>query len=295
MMNWMRNLLVAAAAFLAAGCERSDGERGSGGEVSPQVLAAFAERYPGAQNVSWSMKGDYAVADFYWTGTRAALSTNCSAWFGNADGRWTMTETEIRFEALPQAVREAFAASEYASWRVDDRVDVLYRAGDVEPEIYVIEVEQGGREMDLYYSPDGVLVKCVADADPDCDYGDFIPAEPAASIGEYIRTHYPSARVIDVDAESEGTEVEILDGGVKRELFFDRGAAWQYTKTGVRRADLPEAVTAAWAASEYAGWEFDGADYLQTPDGAWYVLELEEERTDREVTLRIAEDGTILG
>lgn len=249
MMNWMRNLLVAAAAFLAAGCERSDGERGSGGEVSPQVLAAFAERYPGAQNVSWSMKGDYAVADFYWAGTRAALSTNCSAWFGNADGRWTMTETEIRFEALPQAVREAFAASEYASWRVDDRVDVLYRAGDVEPEIYVIEVEQGGREMDLYYSPDGVLVKCVADADPDCDYGDFIPAEPAASIGEYIRTHYPSARVIDVDAEYEGTEVEILDGGVKRELFFDRGAAWQYTKTGVRRADLPEAVTAAWAAS----------------------------------------------
>ena len=53
-----------------------------------------------------------------------------------------MTETEIRFDALPQAVREAFAASEYASWRVDDRVDVLYRAGDVEPEIYVIEVEQ---------------------------------------------------------------------------------------------------------------------------------------------------------
>ena len=425
MKNWMRNLLVAAAAFLAAGCERSDGERGSGGEVSPQVLAAFAECYPGAQNVSWSMKGDYAVADFYWTGTRAALSTNCSAWFGNADGRWTMTETEIRFEALPQAVREAFAASEYASWRVDDRVDVLYRAGDVEPEIYVIEVEQGGREMDLYYSPDGVLVKSVADADPDCDYGDFIPAEPAASIGEYIRAHYPSARVIDVDAEYEGTEVEILDGGVKRELFFDRGAAWQYTKTEMRRAELPEAVTAAWAASEYAeargyrlddadlyetvsegtfyrlelesrngdvkiritpegevslhepsvgggagvtaeieafirenypgasivekdsddgmleveirhegrekellfngagawvrtswevrraelpeavtaawavseyaGWEFDGADYLQTPDGAWYALELEEERTDREVTLRIAENGTILG
>ena len=101
--------------------------------------------------------------------------------------------------------------------------------------------------------------------------------------------------MIDVDAEYEGTEVEILDGGVKRELFFDRGAAWQYTKTEMRRAELPEAVTAAWAVSEYAGWEFDGADYLQTPDGAWYALELEEERTDREVTLRIAENGTILG
>ena len=155
-------------------------------------------------------------------------------------------------------------------------MDVLYRAGDVEPEIYVIEVEQGGREMDLYYSPDGVLVKCVADADPDCDYGDFIPAEPAASIGEYIRTHYPSARVIDVDAEYEGTEVEILDGGVKRELFFDRGAAWQYTKTGVRRAELPEAVTAAWAASEYAearGYRLDDADLYETvSEGTFYRL-----------------------
>lgn len=46
MMNWMRNLLVAAAAFLAAGCERSDGERGSGGEVSPQVLAALPSVTP---------------------------------------------------------------------------------------------------------------------------------------------------------------------------------------------------------------------------------------------------------
>lgn len=426
-MNWMKNLLIAAAAVLVvAGCERSDGGRGAGDEVSPRVMEAFAERFPGAQNVRWSVKGDYAVADFYWAGTRAAdAAANCSAWFGNADGRWTMTETRIRFDALPQAVRDAFAASEYASWQVDDWVDVLYRAGDVEPEIYVIEVEQGGREMDLYYAPDGVLVKSVADADPDCDYGDFIPAEPAASIGEYIRTHYPSARVIDVDAEYEGTEVEILDGGVKRELFFDRSATWQYTKTEVRRADLPAVVMAAWAASEYAeaqgyrlddadlyetasegtfyrlelesrngdvkiritpegevslhetsvgagagvtaeieafirenypgasivekdsddgmleveirhegrekellfngagawvrtswevryaelpaavtaavcgseyaAWEFDGADYVQTPDGAWYALELEEERLDREVTLRIAEDGTILG
>ena len=176
-------------------------------------------------------------------------------------------------------------------------MDVLYRAGDVEPEIYVIEVEQGGREMDLYYSPDGVLVKCVADADPDCDYGDFIPAEPAASIGEYIRTHYPSARVIDVDAESEGTEVEILDSGVKRELFFDRGAAWQYTKTGVRRADLPEAVTAVWAASEYAGWEFDGADYLHADlyetvsEGIFYRLELESRNGD--VKIRITPEGEV--
>lgn len=296
-MNYVKNLFGAALIALAvAGCEKSEDNRSSGAEVSPQVLEAFAERFPGAENVRWTMKGDYAVADFYWTGTRAAAGqTNCSAWFDNADGGWSMTETEIRFAALPQAVKDAFAASEYATWQVDDEVDVLYRNATVEAEVYVIEVKQNGREMDLYYAPDGALVKTLADSGDDYDYGDFIPSQLPAGIEEYIRTHHASARVIDVDAEYEGTEVELLDEGVKRDLFFDRSGTWQYTKTEVRRSELPAAVTNAWAASEYAeaqGYRFDEADYFETAsDGVFYRLELESRNGD--VKLKITPKGEV--
>jgi hypothetical protein len=54
-----------------------------------------------------------------------------------------MTEKEIRFADLPEAVKNAFGASEYgqAPWRADDEVDVLKRNGDSEI-LYVIDVEK---------------------------------------------------------------------------------------------------------------------------------------------------------
>ena len=49
-----------------------------------------------------------------------------------------MTESEITYEMLPEAVKKAFSSSEYANWKIDD-IDKLERAGmEI---IYVIEVE----------------------------------------------------------------------------------------------------------------------------------------------------------
>ena len=39
-----------------------------------------------------------------------------------------MTETDVPFSALPQVIKDAFAASAYASWKIDD-VDKLERKG----------------------------------------------------------------------------------------------------------------------------------------------------------------------
>ena len=96
------------------------------------------------------------VADFSLAGTRVGAQhggSDLSAWFDNG-GEWYMTQTDIPFTMLPEAVRTAFAATEYAAvpWSVDD-VDMLEREG-VET-VYVIEVEKydNGREteIDLYY------------------------------------------------------------------------------------------------------------------------------------------------
>ena len=280
-------ILAGCAAMLATGCDKND--NGSDRfQASAQAQAALIEMYPDATDIAWHAKNGYAVANFR---TGNSSGTN-SAWFDNG-GAWYMTETEITFDQLPEAVKTAFNASEYASWRVDD-VDKLEREG-VET-IYVIEAE--GRivygvetDVDLYYSPDGVLVKKTVDADDDYDYGDFIPAQPSQGIDAYIAANYPDARIIDIDRENGMTEVEILDGTVCRELLFDPAENWLYTKTEMRSTDVPQNVMQALESSEYAAYRIDDIDFYQTPEGEFYRFDLESPAGD--VKIDITPDGSL--
>lgn len=73
--------------------------------------------------------------------------------------------------------KSAFESSEYAKWKIDD-VDMLERL-DMET-VYVIEVESGKQEFDLYYSAEGILIKNVADTDNDSGIT-FRPKSPQPS------------------------------------------------------------------------------------------------------------------
>ena len=284
---------MVATALMFASCNKDDNHDSGPGGVSRQLQEAFESRYPGATNVNWSAKGQYMVADFSLATTRAtASSSDHSAWFDNG-GLWYMTETDILFEQLPEAVKTAFQNSEYKDWRVDD-VDKLEREG-VET-VYVIEVEgvENDRqvEYDLYYSPDGVLTKKVADAPEDYDYGDYIPSKPVSGVDNYLQTNYPDARILDIDYEGGMTEVEILDGCICRELLFDGTGNWIYTKTEVRRSEVPAAVSSALAASEYKDYYIDDIDHYQSAaEGEYYRFDLESRNGD--VKVNITPDGTL--
>lgn len=219
----MKNLLKTMAAGVVltlAACENEEAPAGGTNDVSRLAQIALETKYPGASNVRWLTKGDYVVAVFSMPATRAVPDTenDLAAWFDNG-GVWYMTETDIPFTSLPDAVRQAFNGSEYANapWEMDD-VDKLERDG-VET-IYVIEVEkkENGREteVDLYYADNGVLVKQVTDSGNDYDYSDYIPSKPSGNIEQYIRDNYPGARITDIDRERDMTEVEIIDGQVRR-------------------------------------------------------------------------------
>lgn len=274
-------LLVALSLCLFQSCDKNDNEPVPG-YVSAETKAAFDEKYPSAKDVEWETRNDYLIVGFKHD------KVEKEAWFDNS-GAWYMTETDIPFAQLPDAVKTAFQQSEYSTWEVDD-VDMIERR-DAET-VYVLEVEQGNSEVDLYYSPDGILVKTVLDADGNDSYEDFIPSRLSSSIEAYIKEYYPSARILDIDREKGMTEVEILDGTVCRELLFDEGGAWIQTKMELRVTALPDAVMFAIKASQYATYEIDDADFIQTPAGEWYLIELESGK--QEVKLRIDAAGKIL-
>lgn len=280
---------ASAAVFLSSCSERHNVEIYEG--VPEAVVEAFAGMYPDATDVDWSEKDIYWVATFGETPTKTASGRN-SAWYDET-GNWYMTEQNWTNDRLPSAVADAFAASEYGSWRIED-IDYIRRYG-VET-VYVLEVEgeKDGiwMEVDLYYTESGVLVKEVVDADPGYDYGDFIPSRPSSSIEDFISQKYPGARIVDVENGRNGSEVEIVDGRVVRELYFDSTGNWIMTKTEVWYSSLPSAVQNV-ISTQYQNYRAEDADYYETADnGNFYRIELESRYGD--TVVEIDAEGNIL-
>lgn len=255
--------------------------------VSDELRQALADRHGDAQRVEWETRGGYYVADFN------EDNYEKEAWF-DANGTWQMTETDIPgLAALPAAVRTAFESSRYATWRVDD-IDKLERNG-LEP-VYVIEVEQGNQEVDLYYSEGGLLIKEVAEGGTGGSAGGgssegYLPSGLPAAVKAFIDENYPNARLVETDVEHGLLEVDIIHDNRAKELLFTSANEWISTSWDVYVQSLPQAVTAA-VQGQYSGFRIDDAEYVQTPTGDYYLLELE--RGEAEFDIRIAADGTIL-
>ncbi len=283
--NAIYSIVTAGAVLGLYSCEKNDSGNGQG-VVTPQAQAALFDKYPSATDVRWKIKNGYSIAEF-----NSSSQTGAAAWFDNS-GKWYMTETDIPFSALPEAVKTAFSGSEYAAWQVDD-IDLLEREST--ETIYVIEIEGENEgtdsEIDLYYSSDGILVKKIADAASDYDYSDYIPAQPTAGAEDYIRTNYPNARILDIDREGDMTEIELLDETTCRELLFNTSGNWLYTKTEIRRSEVPTLVLQALSSSEYAGYRIDDIDYYQTSTKNYYRFDLESAAGD--VKVDITPEGSL--
>ena len=261
--------------FTLASCDDDDDNRHPGNDV---VESAFNKMYPSASGVDWETKGGYFVVDFWQDGKEK------EAWF-DTNGEWYLTETDIRFDDLPEAVKTSHNAGEYASWHVDD-VDMLERK-DMEKS-YVIEVEQGNKEYDLYYSTEGILIKAIEDN----GNNNYLPDKLPQVVKTYIFTNYPNAKIIETEIEKSRIEVDIIDGNVHKELVFDTEGNWLYTKAEVRKEQVPQVVMTALQNSQYGSYKIDDIDYMETPEGNYYYFELES--GDKDVYLKITPDGTII-
>lgn len=278
----MLALSVCTLAFQS--CDKDDDNM----NAAPQELkTAFANKYPGFQPREWEMKGGYIVVDFYTSEGEA------EAWF-TADYTWVMTETDIRpaaLSTLAPKVYEALQSSQYANWRIDD-VDKLERP-DMET-VYVIEVEQGKQEIELYYSADGILLKEVAEGSGNQGGGSHTPSTSTlpAAIKSFIETRYANARIVEWERESNSIiEVDIIHDNISKDLKFTADSEWISTDWDINPRNLPQAVTAK-LGTDYPQHHIDDAEYVETPNGDYYLVELES--GNQEIKVRISADGTIL-
>ncbi len=65
-----------------------------------------------------------------------------------------------------------------------------------------------------------------------------------------------------------------------------------YSSWDVRVSALPQAVSAIINDAQYAGYRIDDADFVETSQGNYYLLELE--KRNREINVKVSENGNIL-
>lgn len=248
-------------------------------------------KYPEAVEIQWSHHNSYILADFKTPSPQIRsdikhLFSN-TAWFDEYL-KWQMTESDAPFDALPQAVKNAFKKGQYGGWKIDD-IDVLNRE-NVEF-IYVIEVERKDQEIKLYYTEDGLLVKVAVDPEDD-GYESFIPDRMSSKIENFIKEKYPDARIIEIEVDDEMTEVEIVDINIERDILFDKDDNWLYTETEMLYKDLPLVIRRAYEASHYSDYEVDDVYHYLMPHKEFYRFEIEKGNDDFEIDIYL--DGTII-
>lgn len=261
-------------------------------KVPEVVRNTFDSNFSNTSNLSWETKtvskGQYYKAEF---NNKSDNGYKTEAWY-TADGTWYMTETEMPYNAIPQAVKTSFESSEYASWKRDNEVDRIERAA-VKEIIYIIEVESPQDvDMDLHYSADGILIKAVND-DGDGDNESLLPDTPSemmTAATEFIQENYPNARIIEIEAEHGVIEIDIIHDNRSKEILLSTTYEWISTSWDVYT--LPAKVTEAINASQYSGYVVDDAEYFETPTGNYYLVELEQGKN--EVKVKITEDGQII-
>lgn len=279
-------VLLALGAISLQSCDNDDDIDNS--NVPENIRTAFSENYPDTRNLKWETENvaqqQYYKAEF---NNKKENGYKTSAWYA-ADGTWRMTEIEMPYNAIPAAIKTAFEGSQYATWKKDNEVDKVERAGA--ETVYIIEVESATDvDVDLYYSENGILIKAVSDQPGNATGdGSLLPDAPAgvtSVVTEFIKEKYPNARIVEIDVEHGLTEVDIIDDNKGKEVLFDSNNEWISTSWDVAVMELPAVIKEAIAASQYSTYLIDDAEYVEAPQGDYYLIELESGKQEVKVKI----------
>ena len=245
---------------------------------NPNVTKAFKAKFPTAKQIEWKMKQNYYVAEFY------VGKIETDAWF-NQDGTWQMTESDLSYNGLPETIKTSFVTSEYATWKVED-VKKVERVGM--ETMYIVEIEKGEEDIDLYYTENGILLKGVPH-----EMQERLPEALPQDILTFIRQKYPQAMIIEIDREKGMLEVEIFDQKIKKEVLFDTNNQWQTTTWEVRKSNVPANIMNALKNSQYKSYRIDDIYFQQKNNNTEvYIFDLEDGDHDIKISID-AKSGNI--
>ncbi|MDY9917976.1 Putative beta-lactamase-inhibitor-like, PepSY-like [Porphyromonadaceae bacterium NLAE-zl-C104] len=124
-----------------------------------------------------------------------------------------------------------------------------------------------------------------------CD-DDKLSDAAASDIRAFIENKYPGAQVVEIDRARNTIEVDIIHDTLSKDVVFDLNNNWLHTSWDVRVSELPQAISNIANDPAYSGYHIDDADFVETPRGNYYLLELE--KGNSEIKVKIDETGKVL-
>jgi hypothetical protein len=111
-------------------------------------------------------------------------------------------------------------------------------------------------------------------------------------IRNFIEQKYEGATILYAEKDFNGEiDVEIIHGNIKKEVKFNRKNQWINTTWDVAINELPNAARES-ILDRYPDYMIDDVDYVETPTGDHYKVELE--RGEREKIVFVTAEGEIL-
>lgn len=112
------------------------------------------------------------------------------------------------------------------------------------------------------------------------------------NIRDFIEQKYEGAKILYAEKEFNGEiDVEIIHNDTRKDVKFNRREEWISTTWDVPVSQLPDVVRER-VQDSYPEYRIDDADYIETPAGDRYKLEIEKGEWDR--TIFVTPDGVIL-
>ena len=134
----------------------------------------------------------------------------------------------------------------------------------------------------------GVFAFALQSCDDDDNDGISVPAE----LSNALAKEHPNAHIVDIEKEKNGmTEVEIVHGSISKDVMFTAEGAWAYTIWDISKRHLEDVVKNAVTAA-HPGYVIDDADFIETPDGSYFLVEMEQ--GEREIYVKVTAEGEIL-
>lgn len=270
-------MLIAVALGFTA-CSDDDNDHVSQDKVPAAVQETFSQIFPMA-SPKWEMEYGMYKAEWKEDGL------DIDAWFQRS-GEWKCTDRDVRPSALPQAVNDYIAAN-YEGYYIDDVNYMETPDGNY----YDIELEKrGAPDVNLKITADGTIISYGFEPWKDSD-GDVAAKDVPKAVMQTFRQMYP-----DVTSQWERErgiyDAEWKDGTVEFEAWFKADGTWMMTKQDMLPTSIPAAVT-AYISDNYPDYKIDDAYYIETPDGTYYLVEIEKQGA-RDIYLRLDTDGTLL-
>lgn len=104
-------------------------------------------------------------------------------------------------------------------------------------------------------------------------------------IRNFLKQKYPVATILKSEKETNGTEVDIQEKNIHKEVWFDTKEQWVSTHWDISARDVPAAVMDALQSSAYNQYKIEDITVIERPDGLFYDFELKQDNNEIHVIL----------